>query len=323
MPPKKQTKVQQPTKGVIQIVDGKRKFTPRPARPASERLPRLYRALTDQVNDGFFDNAKKTCKQILALDAASTSAFQTLLFLHLHTDNYAAALDLVENPPSPAQLQFERAYCLYRLHRERDALQQIQEMKARGRREEHLKAQVRYRLGEFDTAQTLYDDLLSGAPPATSEYDDIRTNQAATATQLAFITRDYTSHLSAPAVENPTAGLPAMTPSAGELETYVPSVPIGWATRGTAPKPVASTSAPEKVKRTKPRHKLPKGAVEGKPFTEDPDRWLPLRQRASFAPAAGKKKKELTGLGTQGSTSGGGGGGGGGGGHNKKKGKKK
>lgn len=51
---------------------------------------------------------------------------------------------------------------------------------------------------------------------------------------------------------------------------------------------------------------------------------MPLRQRASYVNAtAGKKKKEQTGLGTQGSTSGGGGGGGGGGGHNKKKGKKK
>lgn len=41
----------------------KRKWTPRPARPASERLPKLYRALADQVNDGYFDNAKKTCRK--------------------------------------------------------------------------------------------------------------------------------------------------------------------------------------------------------------------------------------------------------------------
>jgi len=39
------------------------KFTPRPPAPVAERLPKLYRALTDQVNDGFFDNAKKTCKK--------------------------------------------------------------------------------------------------------------------------------------------------------------------------------------------------------------------------------------------------------------------
>lgn len=65
MPPKQkqQSKPQAPAKGDIQIVDGKRKFTPRPPIPAAERLPRLYRALTDQVNDGYFDNAKKTCKR--------------------------------------------------------------------------------------------------------------------------------------------------------------------------------------------------------------------------------------------------------------------
>jgi signal recognition particle subunit SRP72 len=43
--------------------DGKRKFTPRAPAPVTERLPKLYRALTDQVNDGVFDNAKKTCKK--------------------------------------------------------------------------------------------------------------------------------------------------------------------------------------------------------------------------------------------------------------------
>lgn len=83
----------------------------------------------------------------------------------------------------------------------------------------------------------------------------------------------------------------------------------------------------------KPRHKLPKGAVLGQKFEEDvslllvllsaplksllilralqPDRWLPLKQRASYqvsmhaSNAGGKKRKqvakETTGLGTQGS----------------------
>lgn len=38
-------------------------FTPKPSRPAEERLPKLYRALTDQVDDGYFENAIKTCKK--------------------------------------------------------------------------------------------------------------------------------------------------------------------------------------------------------------------------------------------------------------------
>ncbi len=37
--------------------------TPRPPRIASDRLPVLYRALTDQVDDGYFHNAISTCKK--------------------------------------------------------------------------------------------------------------------------------------------------------------------------------------------------------------------------------------------------------------------
>jgi hypothetical protein len=40
-----------------------RKFTPRPAKTAEERLPQLYRALTDQVDGAHFQNAIKTCKK--------------------------------------------------------------------------------------------------------------------------------------------------------------------------------------------------------------------------------------------------------------------
>lgn len=38
-------------------------FTPKPPRPAAERLPKLYRGLTDQINEGHLANAKKTCKK--------------------------------------------------------------------------------------------------------------------------------------------------------------------------------------------------------------------------------------------------------------------
>ncbi|KAL1411291.1 hypothetical protein Q8F55_002242 [Vanrija albida] len=313
-------------------------FTPRPPLSAAERLPKLYRALTDQVNDGYFDNAKQTCKKILTLDPESTSAFQTLLFLHLHTDDYAAALELVTKPPSPAPppLEFERAYCLYRLNREREALDALVAIPNHSRRENHLEAQVRYRLGEFEAAQKIYNDLLTGLSTSSTEYDDIRTNQSAADTQLDFVTRDYQAQLSAPAIESPGSGIKAYTPTAADLESHVPTVPSGWSRGGVkpgdkpvpTPAPVASSSAAPKP-RTKPRHKLPKGAVAGKAFTQDPDRWLPLRQRASYATPVVKKKggKEQTGLGTQGSSAPAadnhGGKSGGGGGGNKKKGKKK
>ena len=77
---------------------------------------------------------------VLHLDPKAEAAFQTLLFLHLHTDDYASALALVDNPPTAARLDFERAYCLYRLHREKEALEILGMIK--GRKEEHLEAQI-------------------------------------------------------------------------------------------------------------------------------------------------------------------------------------
>lgn len=38
-------------------------FQPKAARPVEERLPKLYRALTDQVEGSHFAGAMKTCKK--------------------------------------------------------------------------------------------------------------------------------------------------------------------------------------------------------------------------------------------------------------------
>lgn len=109
---------------------------------------------------------------------------------------------------------------------------------------------------------------------------------AATAAHISFITRNYTAHLTAPVVDNGplSAGIKAYTPQQGEVESYIPTVPTGWAralaaadnggkvstaaAASSSKKPAAVAGAAEK-KRDKPRHALPKGAVLGKPFTQD------------------------------------------------------
>ncbi|KAK4685474.1 signal recognition particle subunit SRP72, partial [Tremellales sp. Uapishka_1] len=308
-------------------------FVPRPARSAEERLPRLYKALTDQVDEGHFANAIKTCKKILILSPSSTSAFQTLLFLHLHTDNYTAALHLLQTP-SGQSLDFERAYCLYRLHREKEALEILAKLD-KTRKVLHLEAQITYRLGEYERAQEVYEELLEGCdsvslslplgkklsdhPSKSSpEHPDILTNLQATSSHLTFISSTYHAQLS----------LPSHVSSEAELESYVPSLPTGWAGASTsaAPKKVVPAVKGDKIGK-KRRHNLPKGAVEGKIQNQDPERWIPLKQRTTFVNAQSKKKggKESMGTGfTQGSTSGGapGGGGGSGGGAKGKKGKR-
>jgi signal recognition particle subunit SRP72 len=93
----------------------------------------------------------------------------------------------------------------------------------------------------------------------------------ATSAHLDFISNGYKSHLNAPPA---TLEQPRHVPAEGELESYVPSLPTGWAVGGQkatqAPKKVAPVKK-ETVDKPKKgtRHKLPKGAVAGKPSNED------------------------------------------------------
>ncbi|OCF35430.1 signal recognition particle subunit SRP72 [Kwoniella heveanensis BCC8398] len=332
MPAKHQAEIAQgkPKAATAGAGSGKRKpFVPRAPRSPEERLPKLYRALTDQVDDGYFENAIKTCKKILALDPSSQAAFQTLLFLYLQTDDYTSALALLDTPPtgttsSSGTLAFERAYCLYRLHREKEALRLLEEFapSERDRKVQHLDAQIRYRLGEYQRAQQIYDDLLADCDSSSPEHPDILTNLSATSSHTDFSTHTYRSYLhSAPAralgadagSSSSTAGA-AVPVNEADLESTVPSLPTGWSTGGLAKTVERKNAAAAAAKASagaqggitkKPRHKLPKGAVVGKPFTEDPERWIPLRQRSTYIVAQNKKKggKESMGTGfTQGST---------------------
>lgn len=100
---------------------------------------------------------------VLRLDPHDRDALQTKLFLLLQTDQYAAALAMTQAPvglPSESEDEgsdraFERAYSLYRLHREVEATAVVDGLKTGGGEEEsdrgvlHLEAQ-----------------LVRGAPPA-------------------------------------------------------------------------------------------------------------------------------------------------------------
>lgn len=86
----------------------------------------------------------------MSLDPKSDAAFKTLLFLLLETDAYAAALEIVESTiasQSRGNLEFEKAYCLYRLHKEEDSLKIVESAKGSASGDdkvkwEHLEAQI-------------------------------------------------------------------------------------------------------------------------------------------------------------------------------------
>ena len=108
-------------------------------------------------------SAASRCSRLAVLRLAPNDpdAVQTKLFLLLQTDQYAAALALTQasqSKPEPdtdtdaeadaRDRAFERAYALYRLHREEEAIGVLKELKGAGSDDEsergvmHLEAQL-------------------------------------------------------------------------------------------------------------------------------------------------------------------------------------
>lgn len=82
---------------------------------------------------------------VLRLDPSDRDALRTKLFLLLQTEQYDAALALIVGINE--ERSFERAYALYRLHREEESVQVLKEIKSNGREAEqrgvmHLEAQL-------------------------------------------------------------------------------------------------------------------------------------------------------------------------------------
>lgn len=125
--------------------------TPKQPLPLPDRLKRLFTSLCAQVEGGHFSNAIKTCDKsmvsrimqlstciyqiyvVLLLDPADQDALQTKLYLLLQTEQYAAALALIDDNGNHS---FERMYSLYRLHREDEVESTLSELKETGSEED-------------------------------------------------------------------------------------------------------------------------------------------------------------------------------------------
>ncbi|KAG6877573.1 hypothetical protein C0993_005987, partial [Termitomyces sp. T159_Od127] len=171
-----------------------------------ERLRRLFASLCAQIDGGHMRNAIKTCDKILRIDPADPDAHKTKLFLLLHTEQYDAALPLAHH-------RFERAYTLYRLHREDDALRVLGT--GDDRATAHLRAQMSYRTASYARAVELYTQLLESADPHSEEHADILTNLRAAQAHCDFMDTGYLRALGALAIDDVLTAPPPQVEGAG------------------------------------------------------------------------------------------------------------
>ncbi|KAF9517637.1 hypothetical protein BS47DRAFT_1290620 [Hydnum rufescens UP504] len=273
---------------------------PEAPRPVEEQLRRHFTSLVAQIDGGFSKNAIKTCDKILRILPNDPDTVRTKLFLLLQTDQYNPALDLLETSNKAIEAsgnspgyQFDKAYVLYRLHREDEAREILLAMgdDPLNRGVQHLDAQVKFRKGEYEAARNVYNQLLDTCSPDTDEYSDLLTNLGAAQTHLDFLEKDYLQAVhslptNASALE--AAPPPTLPSSHNILQPNAQKQNV--AVVALAPK-------------TPRKSRVPKHVVLGTTPMPDPERWLKKRERTRVE-GRGRKGKTREGMGvgaTQGS----------------------
>ncbi|GJN91997.1 hypothetical protein Rhopal_005025-T1 [Rhodotorula paludigena] len=322
---------------------------------------KLYALLHRQIDHHAYPAALKTTAKLLALDAHDALALATRTQLLVALDRYRDALALDSTHDDP----LARAYCLYKLARPHDARKELKTAHDSTahtydpRAVDVLEAQLHYRLGEYEQARDLFDDLAATADQDSPELADLQANSSAASAHLDFLA-SLPSHLAAAASESDSSTSAPLVPSIDELESrplalVLPASLTGAASSSAAAAvrlaaaaaaPSSSSSAAPPPSKPRTRRPLPKSFDPSRPPPADAaDRWIPKRERPSMRDALlqakekarGKKRERgagatgegegalagaAKGVGKNAGSGGGGGGAGGAGGGKKKKGRK-
>ncbi|KAG7200592.1 hypothetical protein KM043_001151 [Ampulex compressa] len=147
-------------------------------------LPVLYAELNKLGQNGEYERALKAANRILGISQDEEAAFHCKIICYIQLSKFNEALQfLTKNPKLATNLEFEKAYCLYRLNQVPEALKVVQSVQNPSLKIKELKAQILYRLEKYEGCFSVYRDIIKNS---NDEYEDEReTNLAAVLVQLA------------------------------------------------------------------------------------------------------------------------------------------
>lgn len=123
---------------------------------------------------------------VISIASEETKAFQCKAIALIQLSKFDEALKFIEKSPVSQELIFEKAYCEYRLNKPELSLKTIENAKLNPlpANVKELKAQILYRLEQFDECFNLYRDILKNS---SDDYEEERTtNLSAVAANLAI-----------------------------------------------------------------------------------------------------------------------------------------
>ncbi|XP_051164585.1 signal recognition particle subunit SRP72 [Leptopilina boulardi] len=146
-------------------------------------LSSLYAELNKQGQNGEYDRALKTANRILGISQDEEAAIHCKVICYMQLSKFNDALQLiVKNPKITTKLEFERAYCLYRMNQVPEALKIVESIQNPSLKIKELKAQILYRLEKYEDCFAVYRDIIKNT---TDDYEDEReTNLSAVIVNL-------------------------------------------------------------------------------------------------------------------------------------------
>ena len=147
-------------------------------------LPALYAELNKLGQNGEYERALKAANKILAIAQDEEAAFQCKVICCIQLSKFNDAFQFIyRNPKLAANLQFEKAYCLYRMNQVPEALKVVEVVQNPSLKLKELKAQILYRLEKYEECFSVYRDIIKNSH---DEYEDEReANLAAVVVNLA------------------------------------------------------------------------------------------------------------------------------------------
>lgn len=133
---------------------------------------------------GDYERALKQCNRIIQMEPQVFLGYQCKVTCQINLWMFAEALQVINKVINPSmegysKLSFEKAYCLYRLNRPQEALEEVKHSEKSDICTMELKAQVLYRLEHYDECFDLYEEIIKNVD---DDYADEReTNLAAAA----------------------------------------------------------------------------------------------------------------------------------------------
>jgi len=130
-----------------------------------------------------YEKAIKVCNKLLNLDAHDATAYHCKIVAMVQAGKFMDCLKQLENNKFNLDLQFEAAYCHYRLNDPHKAMEVLDGVINPQVKHSELRAQVLYRLEQYENCFTVYRDIIRSSD---DKYETERkTNLSAVTAQLA------------------------------------------------------------------------------------------------------------------------------------------